>query len=97
MPSNRFLGFLLVSNLYCLVIGYHGSDDGVNDDFFLHLGRRRAELCVDVRPLDTGYSDSIDGQVGCFDCFALPSIVTVGVTFFPLFAADDFSEASGTQ
>ncbi|KAL5103952.1 hypothetical protein TcWFU_006945 [Taenia crassiceps] len=63
VPSNRFLGFLLVSNLHYLVIGYHGNRDGVSDDFLLHLARRRAELCVDVRPLDTGYSDTIDGQL----------------------------------
>ncbi|VDK20377.1 unnamed protein product [Taenia asiatica] len=63
VPSHRFLGSLLVSNLHCLVIGYHGSRDGVGDDLLLHLARRRAELCVDVRPLDTGYSDAIDGQL----------------------------------
>ncbi|VDM35436.1 unnamed protein product [Hydatigera taeniaeformis] len=75
VPSNRFLGFLLVSNLHCLVIGYHGSLDGANDDLLFHLAHRRAELCLDVTPLDTGYSNAIDGLVGCY--FILPLQLTI--------------------
>ena len=62
---DRFLASLLTSsNLHCPIIGYHGGFDAINDDYIFELTRRRANLCLDVTPLDTGYSSAIDGQVG---------------------------------
>lgn len=61
---DRFLAKLLSSStLHCVIIGYHGSLDAVNDDYTFELARRRADLCLDVLPLDTGYSNALDGQV----------------------------------
>ncbi|VDD80458.1 unnamed protein product [Mesocestoides corti] len=45
-----------------LVIGYH-VDGECDDDYLLRLLRRRAFCCVDVSPLETGYTPSIDGQI----------------------------------
>ncbi|VDO07161.1 unnamed protein product [Rodentolepis nana] len=63
VSCKKLLSRLLKSSIHYLLIGYHNTNDGITDDYLFHLLHRRADLFLDVSSLNTGYSNTLDGQL----------------------------------
>nr|CDS26649.1 expressed conserved protein [Hymenolepis microstoma] len=63
VSSKKLLSRLLKSSIHYLLIGYHNTSDGITDDYLFHLLHRRADFFLDVSSLNTGYSNTVDGQL----------------------------------
>ncbi|VDL18957.1 unnamed protein product [Hymenolepis diminuta] len=63
VSPRKLISRLLNSSIHYLLIGYHNNNDGITDDYLFHLLHRRADFFLDVSPLDTGYSNTIDGKL----------------------------------
>lgn len=59
----KLLSRLLKSSIHYLLIGYHNTSDDITDDYLFHLLHRRADFFLDVSTLNTGYSNTVDGQL----------------------------------